>query len=118
LDEISEEARRQGVHRVAAVHLKVGAMSGAVPSALEFSWELAAEGTVAQGSRLVVERVPLVVRCGTCSAETEPTAGTGLRCVRCESELTSVVRGRELELVGMEVVDEDAADRDPAQHPT
>jgi len=116
LDEIAQEAQRQGARKVTAVHLRVGALSGVVPSALEFSWDLAAEGTIAQGSRLNIERIPLAVQCGSCAAQTEPAPGTGMRCLRCESEGTTIVRGRELELVGMEVVDEDAADRDPAQH--
>jgi hydrogenase nickel incorporation protein HypA/HybF len=118
LDEVGEEALRQAVARVTVVHLRVGALSGVVPSALEFSWDLAAAGTVAEGSELAIQRVPLAVACGNCGQETEPAAGSGMRCAACGADTTTLIRGRELELIGMEVLDEDAFGRDPAQHPT
>ena len=50
----SEEAARHS-GRVEAVHLRVGAMSGVVKEALEFSWELACAETAIQGARLEIE---------------------------------------------------------------
>ncbi|HHN78875.1 MAG TPA: hydrogenase maturation nickel metallochaperone HypA, partial [Phycisphaerales bacterium] len=55
---------------VETVRVKVGALSGVVIEALEFAWDVAAEGTCCEGARLGIERVPAVVRCGECGAET------------------------------------------------
>ena len=49
LEGIEETANRDGIERVLAVHLRIGAMSGIAPDALRFSWELASAGTVAGG---------------------------------------------------------------------
>ncbi len=44
-----DEAFRIGADKVAAIYLKLGAMSGVVPEALLFSYDLACEGTPLKG---------------------------------------------------------------------
>jgi hydrogenase nickel incorporation protein HypA/HybF len=50
----SEEAARYG-GRVEVVHLTLGALSGVVREALEFSWDLACQETPVEGARLEIE---------------------------------------------------------------
>ena len=103
LEGVQETAARDGIRKVLAVHVRVGALSGIAPDALRFSWELATAGTVAADSALRIEDVPLVVFCEKCAAEREPRAATGLACPSCGSACPRIVRGRELQLVAMEV---------------
>ena len=103
LDGVRETAARDGIDRVLAVHVRVGALSGIAPDALRFSWELATAGTVAADSALRIEDVPLAVFCDRCAGERTPRAATGLVCPDCGSVCPNVVRGRELQLVAMEV---------------
>jgi hydrogenase nickel incorporation protein HypA/HybF len=103
LEGVSEEAQRLGICRVDAVRVRIGALSGVAPDALSFSWELAAQGTIAAGSRLDIETVPLAIRCSACGDESTPPVATGLACTRCGSGPTTIVRGRELQLIAMEV---------------
>jgi hydrogenase nickel incorporation protein HypA/HybF len=49
-----DEAAKRGV-RVEAIHVRLGALSGVVREALDFSYHLACEGTPLESSRLVVE---------------------------------------------------------------
>jgi len=49
-----EEGERHG-GRVEVVHLKLGALSGVVREALEFSWDLACQETPLAGARLEIE---------------------------------------------------------------
>ncbi len=105
IDAACEEAERLGNVRVVALHLCLGALSGVVKDALEFSFDLAAEGTVIAGARLEIEEIPIVVFCPTCRAERELPGLQSFRCPVCGGETADVVRGRELELVSMEVVD-------------
>ncbi len=53
-----EEAGRQGGGPVDEVHLKMGKDSGVVSDALLFSWELACEGTRAEGAKLLIDQQP------------------------------------------------------------
>lgn len=102
LEGVNEEAARAGISRVRAVHVRVGALSGIACDALRFSWELACEDTIAAGSALRIEHVPLVVDCERCG-EAEPLPGAGLVCPYCHQAAPTIVRGRELHLVAMEV---------------
>ena len=108
LEGIDQACAREGTPRVLAVHVRIGALSGVSPDALRFAWELASEHTVAAGSRLVVEAVSTCLRCMKCSLESEPAAGTGLACRLCGAVETTIVRGRELQLAAMEVMDGNA----------
>jgi hydrogenase nickel incorporation protein HypA/HybF len=103
LDGVTRSARARGLDRVTAVHLRVGAMSGIAPEALSFSWELAAAETLAAGSTLHIENVPVAVFCERCEAERSPAPGSGLVCPACGAPAPRILRGRELHVVAMEV---------------
>jgi hydrogenase nickel incorporation protein HypA/HybF len=103
LEGVESTAREQGIERVRAVHVRVGALSGVVRDALMFSWDVVTADTIAEGSELRVEQVPLVVYCERCEDERAPRPGTGLLCPECATVSPRVVRGREMQLVAMEV---------------
>jgi len=103
LEGIEETAREQGIARVRAVHIRVGALSGVVRDALLFSWDVVTAQTICEGSELRVEEVPLVVYCDCCAGERAPRPGSGLICPDCSSISPRIVRGREMQLVAMEV---------------
>ena len=96
-------ALEQGIDRVTAVHVRLGALSGIVRDALEFSWDVATAQTIAEGSRLCIEEIPLVVFCELCEDERAPQPGSGLVCPDCGTPSPRIVRGREMQLVAMEV---------------
>jgi hydrogenase nickel incorporation protein HypA/HybF len=97
----TEEAERRGM-RVGAVHLKVGRLSGVVTDALRSAYELAAEGTPLERSRLVVEDVPIVVFCPACGVERTLEREQWFVCGTCQTPTPEVRHGRELEVVALE----------------
>ncbi len=97
-----EEVERQGGGRVCAVHIKLGPLAGVVREALQFSYELACEGTPLEGSILIVEEVPIRVYCQTCG-EGDPVSGQRLHCAQCGTSACRVVHGAELELAALEL---------------
>ncbi|HEY9436942.1 MAG TPA: hydrogenase maturation nickel metallochaperone HypA [Blastocatellia bacterium] len=99
----TEEAERRGAIRVVAVHLRLGEMSGVAPEPLLFSYGLACEGTPLEGSSLVIEEVPVMVYCPACGAETNPPSIQSLYCPVCEAPTPQVTRGKELEVVALEI---------------
>ena len=78
VDVAEEEAERRGV-RIDAVHLKLGALSGVVKEALLSCYEMACDDTQLQGSRLVIEDIPVVIFCPTCQAQ-RPLSSVQLFC--------------------------------------
>jgi hydrogenase nickel incorporation protein HypA/HybF len=85
-----------GDAEVEAVDVTVGALSGVVPQALEFCWDVATDGTRLQGAALVVQQVPLRVHCGRCDDVVEPVLG--FACPRCGDLSGDLRSGRELEV--------------------
>jgi hydrogenase nickel incorporation protein HypA/HybF len=64
-----EAIARQRAAKVARVRLAVGPLSGVDPRLLERAYPLACAGTMAEGSELAIEEVPVRVRCRDCEAE-------------------------------------------------
>jgi hydrogenase nickel incorporation protein HypA/HybF len=93
--------------RVARVELRVGHLRQVVPSALEFSFELAAQGTPVEGAELALETVPARVACARCGSHSEPESFP-LACGRCGSLEVEVVAGEELVVDALELSDEPA----------
>lgn len=105
VDAALEQAQRRDV-RVNAVHLRLGALSGVVKDALLFSYEVACQDTPLQGSRLVVEDVPVIVFCERCQQELQLRSVQLFVCPECGAPTMDVRQGRDLEVFALEVQDE------------
>jgi hydrogenase nickel incorporation protein HypA/HybF len=97
-----EEAERRGV-QIDAVHLKLGALSGVVKDALLSCYEMACENTRLQGSRLVIEEVPVVIVCPSCRAQHALRSVQLFCCPECGTPCSEIVQGKELEVVALEI---------------
>lgn len=106
IEGVEEEMVRRPDRRVAAVHLKLGPLSGVVKDALLFSYDLACEGTELAGSRLEIEEVPITVYCSRCQQERPAVSINELSCAVCGTACTEIRRGAELEIFGLELTDE------------
>lgn len=103
IEGVEEELAARGNAPVAAVHLKLGPLSGVVKDALLFAYDLACEGTALEGSRLEIEDVPIAVYCPNCKDE-RPVASFGrLCCAVCDTPSAEVRRGSELEVFALEL---------------
>jgi hydrogenase nickel incorporation protein HypA/HybF len=91
--------------RVERVNVRVGHLRQVVPDALEFAFSLLAEGTPLDGAQLEIEAVPIAVACDRCEAISE-LDGFPLVCGSCRGLSVTVVRGEELSVDSLDVVDE------------
>jgi hydrogenase nickel incorporation protein HypA/HybF len=97
-----EQARKAGASRICSIRLRIGALSGVVPEALEFAFEALAPGTLAEGSTLGVDPVPARFWCRQCLNEFE--AGELFSaCPACQTPSAELRAGREMELASMEI---------------
>jgi hydrogenase nickel incorporation protein HypA/HybF len=100
---VAGEVAREGAARVVSVHIRVGALSGVEPAALRFAYDAATAGTALEGSTLQVEGVAVAVWCERCRAERDLGQVNRLSCPACGAPTPRVVRGKELEVVSVEV---------------
>ena len=103
LEVAEEEAERRGGLRVAAIHLKLGPLSGVDGRALAAAHEIARETSSWPRSRLVIEEMPVTVDCPGCGGLRPVADVAQMRCSACGAPATCVVGGRELEVVALEV---------------
>ncbi len=105
---VEEERERHGIPRLKRVYVKNGALAGAVTEALTFAWEALTPGTDLAGVELVVEDVPLVVRCGGCGTEFSPEDRRFMPCPNCEEFFGhTVLAGKELSVASIEPADDE-----------
>jgi hydrogenase nickel incorporation protein HypA/HybF len=91
--------------RVLEVRLRVGALASVVVESLEFCWGIASEGTPLEGSKLVVNVLPVVVHCEACGQDVELEGIQSFRCPRCGEPCSEMRQGRELEIDSIEIDD-------------
>jgi len=103
LVEIAEEhARRAGATVIRGITVEVGALSGAVPEALEFAFDVCSRGTLAEGAVLTIRLVAGHGRCAACAAE---AAGHDLTavCPMCGALAFELDAGLELRVLELEI---------------
>src|SRR4051812_15117370 len=98
VDAVCEHAA--GRH-VQSVKVEIGALCAVVPDAMQFCFELATEGTIADGARLDLHLQPGLARCRACTKEFE-LHDLILLCP-CGSADVEVLTGRDLRILSMEV---------------
>ena len=105
VDTVTESLAAYPGARVLEVRLRVGALASVVVESLEFCWGIAAEGTAMEGSRLVVNVLPVVVHCAPCGIDSELEGVQSFRCPRCGEPCAEIRQGRELEIDSIEIDD-------------
>ncbi len=88
--------------QVRRVLVEVGRLSGVVPDALQFCWELATSGTGLEGAELEIVRLPGRGRCRGCESEFD--TDDFITLCECGSADVEVLGGQELRIREVEVV--------------
>jgi hydrogenase nickel incorporation protein HypA/HybF len=103
VDTVTESVAAYPGARVLEVRLRVGALSAVIEESLQFCFEIATEGTPLEGSKLVVNILPVVVHCIRCEADVELESVQSFRCPRCGDPCSDLRQGRELEIEAIEI---------------
>ena len=101
-----KHATANNVTRIIAVNLKVGEVSDLQDEWIQRYFDFLSKGTIVEGAKLKIERVPLVVRCKKC-AETfhvNIRERQKVECPKCGGTEFAYVSGREYTVDSMEVV--------------
>jgi hydrogenase nickel incorporation protein HypA/HybF len=98
-----EEAESHADASILAVHLRLGKLSGVVKEALQSCYEMATFATRLEGSKLVIEEVPVEVFCPQCNVARPIDSIQWFCCPDCGTPTPTVLKGRELEVVALEM---------------
>ena len=97
-----EHAEAAKATRVTDIYIEIGQLSSYVDESVQFYWELIGKGTVAQGAKLHIHRVPMELECRDCGTCFRPK-GASFECPKCKSDRVEVVSGDVFQLVGLDI---------------
>lgn len=97
---LEELAMEKGWERITKVTLKIGKMRQVIPEVMVFSFSVAAEGTIMEGSELEILEVPVRSQCLSCGENWE---GPTFLCPRCGGGEVETASGMEMDLESVEV---------------
>lgn len=104
------DTAREG-REVDRVHLRVGMLRQVVPETLEHCWGLLTAETALEGSRLVIDHVPVQLRCTECGEVTVAEERLIFVCRRCDSTKVELLAGEEFMVTTMDVRTEPRKER-------
>jgi hydrogenase nickel incorporation protein HypA/HybF len=102
---VLKHAEMNSVRKVIAIHLKVGKLSDLEDDWIQRYFDYLSKGTVAEGAKLKIERIPIRVQCNACSTsyEAEMARMGDLVCPACGEKGSTLLSGREYTIQEMEV---------------
>lgn len=100
---VTDAAEQAGATRINQVDVTVGVLTEVLEDALHFAWDVAAEGTIAEGATLVITMVPAKTRCLDCGHEFGHDRYDGRQCPSCAGYLVELLAGRELDIDGIDI---------------
>ena len=102
IEEVEKIMQEEKAERLLRLVVSVGDLSGVEVEALEVCFPMAAEGTKLEKAELVLERIPIEVKCRSCGATGD--VEQPLYCCRsCKSRDVEITKGRELNIRSLEV---------------
>lgn len=102
LDLAIHHAQRQGATQIHHITLRIGQMSGVVPEALFFAFDVVTAGTMAHQAQLSIERVPVQCHCDRCDRAFIPD-DVIYQCPHCGHITHRATQGTEIELANLEI---------------
>jgi hydrogenase nickel incorporation protein HypA/HybF len=90
--------------KVLSVKVEIGKLSNILTDSLKFCFDALTSDTNLKGARLVVEEIPVIVRCENCGHITE-VEKVLFQCGVCESSKVKLETGNELKVTEIEIND-------------
>ena len=99
-------AAENNAKKIVSILLKVGEMSDLQDEWIQRYFDYLSKGTAAEDAKLKIERVPVVLRCKSCT-ESFPVdfrQDKQVKCLHCGSTDLTFVSGREYRVESMEII--------------
>lgn len=94
-------ALQQNANQINQIIMRIGKMSGVVPEALEFAFDVVTKGTIAENAILKIDSMPIICYCNNCQEKFIPEEWF-FECPNCHQFSQNILQGKEIELVSIE----------------
>jgi hydrogenase nickel incorporation protein HypA/HybF len=102
LQAVETKAEEMGSRHILAINLLIGDRASIVDDSLLFYFDMLTPGTLAEGARLNVRRVPSKFYCYNCGEKFTPSGGD-FKCPTCNEVGTVTTEGSELLIESIEL---------------
>jgi hydrogenase nickel incorporation protein HypA/HybF len=102
---VLKHAETNNVRQVVTIHLQVGKLSDLEDEWIQRYFDYLSKGTMAEGAKLKIERMPIMLQCSACATSYEAEAEKlgDLVCPNCGQKDSTLLSGREYYIKDMEV---------------
>jgi len=107
INQVESIALQHRAKSVSLIVVGIGPLSGVEAQLLKNAYPIASAGSVAENTELVIEYLPVKIKCNNCGCESDALPNK-LVCKQCGNWQTSLVSGDELLLMSVELEKEDA----------
>ena len=102
MEQVESIAQERDARSVTSIVIGMGPLAGVEVQLLKNAYPIASAGTVAQDAELVIEHLPIKVRCTQCGSESDALPNK-LSCKQCGDWRTTLISGDELMLMSVEL---------------
>ena len=102
MEQVTDIALERDARCVTSIIVGIGPLSGVEAQLLKNAYPVASAGTVAENAELVIECLPVRVRCTQCDSESEALPNK-LLCKQCGDWRTTLISGDEMMLLKVEL---------------
>ena len=106
IKQVNDIALKHEASSITKITLRIGPLAGVEPQLLKQAFPLASAGTIASDATLIVESLPIRVRCRSCHEESIASINL-LTCRHCGDYRTQVISGDEMLLANIELDTQD-----------
>lgn len=102
INQLESIAGERKAKTVTSIIVGIGPLSGVEAQLLKNAYPVASAGTVAEHAELIIETLPVRVKCNSCNSESEVMPNK-LGCKQCGDWRTTLLSGDELLLMSVEL---------------
>ena len=102
MNQVENIAAERNARSVVSIVVGMGPLSGVEAQLLKHAYPVASAGTVAEGAELVIESLPVRIKCTQCGSEADALPNK-LVCKACGDWRTTLISGDELMLMRVEL---------------
>ena len=102
INQVENIALERNAQCVTSIVIGMGPLSGVEAQLLKNAYPIASAGTIAEHAEIIIEHLPIRVKCNQCDSESEALPNK-LICKQCGDWRTTLISGDELLLMSVEL---------------
>ena len=102
MEQVESIALEHNAKSISSVVIGIGPLSGVEAQLLQYAYPVASAGTMAEHAELIIEHLPVRVKCSLCGSESDALPNK-LICKQCGDWRTSLISGDEMMLMRVEL---------------